>query len=291
MNPQRLQIISDIHIDYRGNREMLLALSDHQYQRDTLAIAGDVSDDLALLESFLVAMIAKFRHVLFVPGNHELWVKRSEHRDSLNKFADILDLCETLGVVTRPLKMGEQTPVWIVPLYSWYHTAEHPEHTLYREKPGVEDKTFSMWTDFFASRWPDEVVDDIAGHFLAMNQIWLERSYDAPIVSVSHFLPRQELMLSTPEERAVSALSHKDTHPEFNFSHVAGSREIERQLRALGSRVHVYGHQHRNRCRAIDGVTYVSHCMGYPKERKHGLISQDCERPRVIWQDGQGLLL
>ena len=291
MSAQRLQIISDIHIDYRGNREMLLGLSDQQFQQDILVIAGDATDDLLLLASFFEAMLRKFRQLVFVPGNHELWVKRGEHSDSSQKFADILALCRSLGVVTQPLKIGVQTPLWIVPLFSWYHTAEHPHLSLFRKKDGVEDKTFDMWTDFYATRWPEDISRDIGSYFLAMNQSCLEQRYDAPVVSVSHFLPRQELMLSTPEERAANQLNYKDTHPEFNFSHVAGSQGIETQLRALGSRVHVYGHQHRNRCRDIDGVTYLSHCMGYPKERQRGLIAPECERPKVIWQDGEGLLL
>ena len=63
-----------------------------------------------------------------------------------------------------------------------------------------------------------------------------------------------------------------DRHPEFNFSRVAGSSLIDQQIRQIGSRLHVYGHQHINRDREIEGVRYVAHCLGYPNERKRGVI-------------------
>ncbi|MCG8669692.1 MAG: metallophosphoesterase [Pseudomonadales bacterium] len=288
---QRLFVISDIHIDYKENREILLALSDTDYIRDTLLIAGDATDSADILRSFLAAMANKFAKVLFVPGNHELWLKRSDHTHSLDKFHELIEMCVDLGVDTTPQSIGSQQRLWLVPLFSWYHTAEHGERSLFLEKKGVEDKTHEMWGDFFATKWPSTIEDDICGHFLEMNQSALGRDYDAPVVSFSHFLPRQELMLSTEAERAASRLNFKDLHPEFNFSRVAGSTEIESQLRSLGSRVHVYGHQHRNRQRQIEGVTYLSHCMGYPKERKVGVVDEACAHPLEIWNDQDGFLV
>lgn len=47
------------------------ALSTTAYVRDVLLLAGDVSDDLAVLERTLALLTARFAHVFFVPGNHE----------------------------------------------------------------------------------------------------------------------------------------------------------------------------------------------------------------------------
>ncbi len=50
--------------------------------------------------------------------------------------------------------------------------------------------------------------------------------------------------------------------------------------------MHVYGHQHRNRHREEDGVVYVSHCLGYPKER--GDRNDDFHLlPKLVWDDGE----
>ena len=68
-----------------------------------------------------------------------------------------------------------------------------------------------------------------------MNAPYLCRSYDAPVVTFSHFLPRPELM---PPRFNVGAMSF--------LADAAGSHLIEAQLRALGSRLHVFGHTHVN---------------------------------------------
>jgi hypothetical protein len=51
--------------------------------------------------------------------------------------------------------------------------------------------------------------------------------------------------------------------------------------------IHVYGHQHRNRHRCIDGVLYISHCLGYPTERLRGYMPDVGSTPKLIWQTNQ----
>jgi hypothetical protein len=41
---------------------------------------------------------------------------------------------------------------------------------------------------------------------------------------------------------------------------------LEKQLRQLGSCIHVYGHSHVNRHVIIDEVTYINNAFGYPAE-------------------------
>ena len=76
---------------------------------------------------------------------------------------------------------------------------------------------------------------------------------------------------------------HRDPNPRFNFSRVAGTSALDTQIRRLGSIIHVYGHQHRNRDRVIDGVHYVSHCLGYPVERSRGVVRGIDEGVREVW--------
>jgi len=45
-----------------------------------------------------------------------------------------------------------------------------------------------------------------------------------------------------------------------------GCREIEAQLRACGSRCHVFGHSHITVDREVEGVRYVQHPLGYPTD-------------------------
>lgn len=269
---------SDLHADYAANRERIAAAAGQGHREDALLVAGDVSDRLDTLERTLAQLRERFAEVFFVPGNHEAWLRGGGFPDSQAKLERIEALCGELGVRTRPARVGQgEAAVWIVPLASWYERPEQGEDSLFVAKPG-EDPTQSMWADDVLVRWPDGDAGAAARRMLRGNEAHLARSYDAPVVSFSHFLPRREVMFRAPEEQA-AAPRQPDRHPAFNFSRVAGSLAIERQLRALGSRVHVYGHQHRNRDRLIDGVRYVSHCLGYPGEG----AAEDARQPKLVY--------
>ncbi len=284
----RLHAMSDLHLDYEDNWKVFEALSPTEYQRDGLLLAGDLTDDLEKLRRALASVRGKFAEVFFVPGNHELWVRRGECEDSWAKFRRILALCSSLDIRTTAHKMGsgKGEEVRVVPLFSWYRKPEEGEDSLYVVKEG-EDPTLRMWSDNYFVRWPDDLAaGSITDHFLRMNEEHLTAEDDVPVVSLSHFLPRRDLIYSTPEERAASGLVVRDRNRKFNFSRVAGCTAIETQVRQLRSKVHVYGHQHRNRCRMVEGVLYVSHCMGYPQERTARFLGTNVTLPRLVW-DGQ----
>src|SRR5262249_33190939 len=111
-------------------------------------------------------------------------------------------------------------------------------------------------------------------------------NYDAPVISFSHFLPRTDLMFP-PQTRGGGHPAFWPARAGFNFSRVAGTWALDQQIRELGSRVHAYGHKHRNKSVLIDGVVYVSHCLGYPHERKSGRIGHFEAGPRLIWDCGR----
>ena len=283
----RIFAVSDIHADYQENLRWVEALSDSDYVRDVLVLAGDVSHDRGLFSRVLEALRRKFRRVFFVPGNHELWLRSNEPGDSLRKYHDVLDRCRRLGVDTGPACMHDGNGgggVWNVPLCSWYvKPEEDAAESLFVPKQG-EDPGLRMWVDDRAVRWP--VFDGSrtpAAYFLACNQTPPSAALRAgPVVSFSHFVPRTDLLFPSAAELRALGIPLRDPQPRFNFSRVAGCRGLERHIRALGSTVHVYGHQHRNRLRRIEGVTYVSHCLGYPRERAEGRISPALREPLLI---------
>ena len=288
----RVFTLSDLHVDYAENMQQMHTLSAHDYQDDALIISGDVTDSLSRLGELLVLMQTRFNSVSFVPGNHELWLRDGEHQDSLKKFSAILDLCEQLGVHTKPSKFGSNAaPVWLIPLFSWYRHSEDGEHSLYVRKQG-EDWKPQLWMDSHYCKWPTELptADAVAHHFSDLNRDIVSRNFDAPVISFSHFLPRKELLFDSVsiaekfrDSEAYIPMRESDPLPMFNFTRVAGCGRIDQQLRQLGSELHIYGHQHRQRCREIDGVIYVSNCVGYARERK--LLGARV-LPRLVWEDG-----
>ncbi|RDD45574.1 hypothetical protein TrispH2_003517 [Trichoplax sp. H2] len=301
----RIFAISDLHVDYGQNWAVVNDWSDTDYNNDVLILAGDVTDSLELLKSTLILLRQKFAQVCFVPGNHDVWVRK--HRDgdtnSIAKFGQILNLCQRIGIKTKPTCVSciDNSKVWLVPIYSWYTQPEEDEIDSLYFPSSIESRRMSreIWSDNYNCKWPDGMLTTISEHFADLNDDFITDDYDAPVITFSHFLPRQELIASSHDddvavstEREFLGLPKLDYAKRqgalagFNFSIYAGSKYIDKQLRQCKSVLHVFGHQHRNRDRVIDNVRYVSHCLGYHKERQDGLLwglRQWQNGPKMIW--------
>ena len=276
---------SDLHTDYDRNLIFIQALPGINYANDTIVIAGDVSDKLSLLEQTLMLFREKFDRVFFIPGNHDLWVNQSDHKHSLEKLAAVEALCQRLSISMVPELVDDPDagPTWVVPLHSWYSKPEHGQDSLYIRKAG-EDPSLRMWMDEYNVRWPTPVStehDSPSRHLLQRNNLDGFDALGHPVITASHFLPRVELMVPDEVPDFIRP-NENDPAPSFNFSRVAGSTLIEDTLRRLDSQLHIYGHQHYNRWRQVDDTWYVSHCMGYPREKRHTLTG-DRLKPLQVW--------
>lgn len=239
----RVFAISDLHLDYAANREWLQQLPQHEYNDDVLILAGDVSDRLNLLEDAFRALTKRFATVLFVPGNHDLWINRERLPDSFAKLDAVLAATREHGVRTDIYREGELA---IVPLLGWY---DYSFGT-------ADDYLKAAWADYRNCQWPGHDDISLTRFFTEQNPSTLSSALqDAQrIITFSHFLPRIDVMPGRIPEK------HRKIYP------VLGTTILESQLRELGSRVHVYGHSHVNRHVTIDGVTYINNAFGYPSE-------------------------
>jgi predicted phosphodiesterase len=238
----RVFALSDIHIDYEVNAKWVAGISATDYQDDVLILAGDVTDTLGLLDWCLTIFAKRFKKVLFVPGNHDLWVVRDgREKTSLQKFQEVSAVAEAAGASMQPF---HARGVSIIPLLGWYDYSFG--------EPSEELK--SMWMDYHACRWPSGFRErEITAHFIAFNDKHVGVNGDK-VITFSHFLPRIDVM---PQ------LIPKDKQRLYP---VLGTTQLERQLRQLNTSTHVYGHSHVNRKVTIDGVSYINNAFGYPQE-------------------------
>ncbi len=240
----RVMAISDVHADFEENARWATSLSLWDHRSDVLIVAGDVSDRLPMLQKTLEALASRFDTVLFVPGNHELWVARDGPGagDSLQKFERVQHAARQCGVLTGTLR---QPGLRVVPLHSWY------DHSF--GEPGPELRR--VWADFVACRWPEGwQAPDVAREMFARNLPEPPRAEGETIVSFSHFMPRIDLMPAGVPDRVRMLFP------------VLGASRLDAEIRRLQASVHVYGHSHLNRDRLIDGVRYLNNAYGYPHE-------------------------
>ena len=236
----RIFAVSDLHTDFAENRCRLQQVSSISYSQDVLVVAGDIADDLRVIDWTLRKLRSQFGQVFYVPGNHELWVRDGEY-DSVEKFRQVLRLCDEIGIYTRPGKVGKN---WVVPLFSWYE----PDY----DRQGEADvSSLEGWADFYFCKWPVG-VGSVSKYFLKPNESRI-KEYDGPVITLSHFLPRRELL------PAVERLSFK------GLPLVAGALALDHQIRALNSAIHIFGHSHIDFDRVIEGIRYVHHAFDYPR--------------------------
>lgn len=236
----RLFLGSDFHVDYRQNLDWLRALSRADFTDDVLVVAGDLSDELDLVKTCFDELVPRYRKLLFLPGNHDLWTARSGKGLSFEKFETLNALCHGYGIETRPVAFGKTL---IVPLLAWYdYSFGEPGPTIRRG-----------WMDFYKCNWEGLAPAEVAARFDTMN-VMPDTSGFETVYSVSHFVPRIDLMPARYPEK------HKALFP------VLGTNRLEARIRALGASKHFYGHSHLNRNKEIKGVTYINSAFGYPKE-------------------------
>ena len=235
----RVFALSDIHVDYQVNANWIRGLSQLDYKDDVLILAGDVSHSLALLAWCLGEFTQRFKRVLFVPGNHDLWViGEAPEKTSLQKFGEVAEVVVSSGASMHPF-VGDN--LLIVPLFGWY------DYTF--GEPGERLK--EIWMDYRACRWPAGYgAGEITAHFAGLNRH--PRSSAQKIITFSHFLPRVDVLPALRQQRMLDP--------------VLGSTLLDAQLRRLNSSLHVYGHSHINRNVRLDGITYVNNAFGYPHE-------------------------
>ncbi len=243
MKTLRVFAISDLHVDYQKNRQWFDELSSSDYKNDVLIIAGDITCNILLLVKTLSDLSNKFFKVFFVPGNHDLWVARSNEKDSISRFHLIIKMMKECGVIMEPYQMDELS---IVPLFGWY---DYSFGTPIQELKDI-------WMDFIACNWPDGFDDvSLTKHFTSLNKDRLFKTTKF-VISFSHFLPRIDVMPSFIPP------SKKILYP------ILGTYELERQIRKLGSNIHIYGHSHVNRFKKLDGILYINNAFGYPNETR-----------------------
>jgi predicted phosphodiesterase len=238
----RVFAISDIHVDYDVNMRWVHGLSDADYRDDLLILAGDVTHRPRLLAECLGAFRQRFAQVLFVPGNHDLWVVgEAPGKHSLHKFQEVAGIVRDCGASMAPYARDRTL---ILPLLGWYdYSFGEPDDDL-RQR----------WADFHACRWPDGYeAAEIAAVFDDMNEA-LPAADGRRVITFSHFLPRIDLVPSYVPRK------HRTLDP------VLGSVRIERRLRRFSPDIHVYGHSHINRSVRIEDVHYVNNAFGYPQE-------------------------
>ncbi|KAL6642891.1 hypothetical protein ACP70R_021072 [Stipagrostis hirtigluma subsp. patula] len=328
----RVFVVSDLHTDYPENMEWVRRLPAEVGARgggggggggvDALVVAGDVAETRDNFARTMEVLRERFGAVFYVPGNHDLWLRREGGRymDSLEKLTALLDACSELGVDTGPRTIGD---LGIIPLYSWYHKSFDKEKDVNSVRvPSLE----MACKDFHACKWPSDLAEDdeaLALYFDKMN----DKNHDAieevknnskQILTFSHFVPSpfgttadhmdkrvisrdrslRDCTDSYCDEVYAQSSYWQELCPEKRMLYypylpkVIGSDFLERRLRAIhsnrkdGAACHVFGHTHFCWDSVVDEIRYVQAPLAYPRERKRRMNGGEGWLPFCVYRDG-----
>ena len=242
----RIQAISDLHLETRAMADPLQWIKP---VADVLIVAGDLGSfyDVSSLKKFLLKLCPHWKHVIYVPGNHEYY------------FHEKLEACarssqKTMSDLRWRARRELQTSIKNL-------------HVLDRGLVRVEGVLFAGCTLWSNTRelarlpcWVRTKLGVCNGAYLRMHhrdRKWLKRVLcehaTEELVVVTHYPPTLKA-LASPSEKFACLYANK----------------LDWMIEARGVRAWIFGHTHRNfsrRCRRKDGS--VVHVYSNPLGKSH----------------------
>jgi len=235
----RLGFINDIHIDINYKFGVIDAVINmcRINQVDALAIAGDISNEIALSKSF----VSEVSNVLGIPvysvnGNHEFY----DQPFSNENYSDgAIQLTENTTLLT--------TTGWYD--YSWYS-----EGRVDLLKKGKYSFSSGRWADHRYINWNSHFTGDPCINYARdcvenLRYYWQKNSANRYIVML-HMVPHISLLGDNP--------NYYYTNPFF------GSEQMSNLIfNEIKPEYVLYGHTHTANDKMVDGVRCICRPLGY----------------------------
>ena len=252
----KLWAISDLHVGHRTNRRALEAFPSHP--DDWLILAGDICETPEDLASVLDFFNARFRQLIWVPGNHELWTMPHETLRGTAKYEAMIATCRSRGVLTPedpyPIWEGEGGPHVIAPLFLLYDYSFAPDGMAPDQAREWAAEAGLVCTDervLHPDPYPTRQAWCAARCAATEARLEKSREPSTSYVLINHFplmeghallpaIPRFKIWCGTQRTR--------DWHQRFRASVV------------------VYGHLHLRTTRYRDGTRFEEVSLGYPRQ-------------------------
>ena len=252
----KLYAISDLHLETTINREALLEIQ--TYPEDWLILGGDVCNTLERLEWAFEVLSPRFRQLLWVPGNHELWLE-GEGSTKLGgeaKYWRLIELCRQYHVLTPEDPYvpwpDPKYPCLLAPLFLLYDYTFRPD-TIPREKAlaWAAESGIGCSDEYYLLSHPYPSKEAWCHQRLLYTEKRLQAVLgQAPLIVINHYPLRYDLVRLYRIPR---------------FSLWCGTQATENWHLRFSAAVVVSGHLHMRATDYRDGVRFEEVSLGYAK--------------------------
>ncbi len=249
-----LWAISDLHLSYPHNKEAFLQLIARP--DDWLILGGDIAERLADLELAFSQAVSKFKRVLWVPGNHELWsMDDAPELRGQAKYDAVVSIARRYGVLTPedPFETFDHhgEVLTLAPLFTLYDYSFRPDDVAQDNALAWARDSGLMCTDEYRLH-AEPFASKIAWCHARVREAEARLSQvKGPTVLINHFPLRYDLVFLPFIPR---------------FSIWCGTTLTEQWHTRFSAKVVVSGHLHVRSTQHRDGVRFEEVSLGYPKQ-------------------------
>lgn len=266
----KLWALADLHLANRANREALAEMPPHP--EDWLILAGDVGETEAHLRFALEVLGPRFRQLLWVPGNHDLWTLSSDPSGlkGVAKYERLVEVCRAYGVRTPedpflrfPVAGEDGRHFLLAPLFLLYDYSFRPPHVAEEDALAWAQEAGVMCSDeVLLHPDPHDSRQEWCARRLSVTEKRLERAAATGdrLILVNHWPLRQDLLFLRRIPR---------------FSVWCGTAETEDWHQRFDTAAVVYGHLHIKGTHFRHGVRFEECSLGYPRDwqRERGVAA------------------
>jgi len=242
-----IEYYSDIHNEFRSTFWYPDAIEKgrkEETKKVTLVLAGDIDTDLSQLDTYLTTLAYWYKHVVFVPGNHEYYGhEMTQHRKDLKRLeegADNIYVLDNEHIILDDVILYGST-LWtdLNKMYALDGVIAQGISDFSHIRMGSRKFTPQDAREEFDESCEGMVIARAEAHTL-----------DLPTVFITHFPPSSECQIESREWTAFSYYFTPSVPPAL-FS---------------GVDCWIYGHTHEGKNIEIDGCNILSNQLGYPHE-------------------------
>ena len=272
MDSPGIYAVSDLHVSYAANREIADRVRP-THPDDWLIVAGDIGEKKTAIEAVLREYAERFAHVIWAPGNHELWTMSDDESEprGVERYQDLIELAHGLGVTTPedpyPVWTGADGPLTVASLMLLYdYSFRAPGTTSKAESlKAAYDAGIVCKDEYYLYPDPYPAIEDWCAARVADAEHRLSE-IEGPLLLVNHW----------PLVREPTAIMRYPV-----FTQWCGTDRTADWTTRFDVRAVVYGHLHIPRTQVYDGVPHYEVSIGYPREWRRFGLREDIAR-RIV---------